>query len=98
VAKLLKEKGLKVNFILTLDQNDPNVNVHIVSKINENQVPEYFTFAGKIKGSDVGNVVKASDAMILLSKLECFSSNVVEAWHFRKPLLISKGRMGSFSL
>jgi len=89
VAKMLKESGVSVKFILSLEANNPNLEVHLMAVITALEVSEYFEFIGKVKAIHVHQVVKACDAMILLSKLECFSSNVIEAFYFKKPLIIA---------
>lgn len=89
VAKNLKENNYKVKFILSLDVNHPKIERLLLSKIEEFKVNEYFEFIGRVEAANVHQVVKSSDAMILLSKLECFSSNVMEAYYFKKPLIIS---------
>lgn len=89
VSSLLKKDDIKVQFILTLNPNEKGVLNHLVKRIHRLNVSEYFTFIGKIKAIHVHQVIKSSDAMILLSKLECFSSNIVEAFYFHKPLIVS---------
>lgn len=89
VAKNLEKNGVRCKFILTLNPNDPDVKSRLIKKIIDLGVIEFFTFIDKVKAIHVHQVVKSCNAMILLSKLECFSSNIVEAYTFKKPLIIS---------
>jgi len=90
VAKILSSNNIcKVKFILTIDINNSSVQKQLLNQIKKFKVENYFQFIGKVEAIYVHQVVKSSDAMILLSKLECFSSNVMEAFHFEKPLIIS---------
>lgn len=89
VAKSLKESNCKVKFILSLDIKHPTIEKLLLNKIEKFNVTDYFEFVGRVEATNVHQVVKLSDAMILLSKLECFSSNVMEAYYFQKPLIIS---------
>lgn len=89
VAKILRDRQLKFKFVLTLDSTNPDVNLRLVSQINALKVSEYFEFIGQVKAIHVHQVIKSCDSMILLSKLECFSSNIIEAFFFNKPLIIS---------
>lgn len=89
VAEQLKTTGVKVKFVLSLSQDSPELQKKLVNVIKEKSVEDYFVFIGKVPALFVHQVVKAADAMILLSKLECFSSNVIEAFYFQKPLIIS---------
>ncbi|NEM97605.1 glycosyltransferase [Pontibacter burrus] len=89
VASLLKEANINVRFILTLEPTNKEVESNLLNVIHKLQVMDYFELIGKVKAIHVHQVVKLSDAMILLSKLECFSSNVVESYFFKKPLIIA---------
>jgi len=90
VAKILSSNNFKkVKFILTIDVNNSSVQKFLLNKIKKFKVENYFHFIGKVEAVYVHQVVKSSDAMILLSKLECFSSNVIEAYTFKKPLIIA---------
>lgn len=89
VAHELKVQRIPVTFVLSLDRFNEKVKDYLIYPIEELNVSEYFSFIGKVEAKHVHQVVSASDAMILLSKLECFSSNVMEAFHFKKPLIIS---------
>lgn len=89
VAKLLKENNLKIKFVLSLSKNDKIVRSKLIDNIISNDVSEYFEFIGKVYAIHVHQVVKSCDAMILLSKLECFSSNIIESYYFRKLLILA---------
>ena len=89
VAKFLKDANCNVKFVLSLSKEDKPVQTNLLSQISKHELEEYFEFIGKIEAQFVHQIIRSSDAMILLSKLECFSSNVVEAFSFKKPLIIS---------
>src|SRR5690606_30741164 len=89
VASILKTEGFAVRFMLSLSADDPSIKRHLVNVIHQLDVAFYFKFIGKVPSVNVHQVIKRSDAMILLSKLECFSSNIVEVFYFGKPLIIS---------
>ena len=89
VAAILRDKGIEVKFILSLDKNEAQIEQFLLKKIMDYEVGSYFQFIGKVKSDYVHQVVKSSDTMILLSKLECFSSNIIEAYSFNKPIFIA---------
>lgn len=89
VASILFKNNIEVKFVLSLESSTSEVAEHLMKEIERLDVREFFTFIGKVKATHVHQVVSNSDAMILLSKLECFSSNVVEAFYFNKPLIIA---------
>jgi hypothetical protein len=89
VAKVLVNKKITdFCFVISIAENHPEI-VKLLEVINRDQLREHFSFIGKVNVESIPAVVKSVDAVMLLSKLECFSSNVVEAWHFNKLLIIS---------
>ena len=89
VAAILHNRGIPVRFRLSLDRNHPEVARDIIAKSGALGVEDYFELLGTIPPSEVPSYIMSSDSMILLSKLECFSSNIVEAWTFKRPLIVS---------
>ena len=74
IAKFLYNKNFKLKFILSLDENSSAIQEKLIDVIKELNVQAYFEFIGKVEALYVHQVVKCSDSLILLSKLECFSS------------------------
>ena len=89
VAAQLRGADVKVQFVLSLDADHPEVKAEIVDRARDLEVLDAFEFVGQVHPLDVPACVRSCDAVILLSQLECFSSNVTEAWTFGRPLLIS---------
>lgn len=89
VAVELKKMNINVMFVLALSPDDANVKQELIDKVVAEEVEEYFELVGTIHPRDVEEIVKSCSCMVLLSKLECFSSNVVEAWTYRRPIIIS---------
>jgi glycosyltransferase involved in cell wall biosynthesis len=89
VALELKKRNLICQFVLTLNPQDTYIDKCLVNSIRKYNVNDFFIFIDKVNSEHVHQVIKNSNAMILLSKLECFSSNIIEAFTFKKPLIIS---------
>src|SRR5690606_19830789 len=89
VAYFLRKYDKKIKFILSLNKDNQNVRKYLLQKIKKFKVEDYFIFIGKVPAKYVHQIIKNADAMILLSKLECFSSNIIEAFYFKKPLIIA---------
>jgi glycosyltransferase involved in cell wall biosynthesis len=89
VAYELKRCNKFVEFILTLDADHIEVSNYIVNKSLDLGVMGYFKLVGSIDPEHIESVISESDCMILLSNLECFSSNITEALAYRRPLIIS---------
>jgi len=60
-----------------------------IEKINSLKIQGYFNFMGRVAASDVEFIVGACDAVMLLSTLESFSNNLIEAWAYERPLIIT---------
>lgn len=89
VAKILVDKQIfDFCFVVSIPASHPEI-IKLIKVIEQDQLGEYFSFIGKVDVGNIPTVVKPANMIMLLSKLECFSSNVVEAWHFNKLLIIS---------
>ena len=60
-----------------------------MSKINNHKVEEYFKFIGRVNKDNIPSLYSQIDVVYLLSKLESFSNNIIEAWYFNKPLIVA---------
>lgn len=83
VARCLQDSGMRCTFLISLR---PEEAASVYSASQEMGVSHAFEFIGTVDPNNVAEIVQKSSAMMLLSKLECFSSNIVEAWHFERPL------------
>ena len=89
VARLAKDCGFNVKFVLSLERDAKVVETMITSRAKALEVEDFFELIGTVHPEDVESLVKSVDAMILLSLLECHSANITEAWMYGKPLVIS---------
>ncbi|HEY6976493.1 MAG TPA: glycosyltransferase family 4 protein [Chitinophagaceae bacterium] len=89
VLKNLKNRGIRnVNFIITVASSHVYSN-NLVQQAKKFKVEQNLFLVGRIKVNEIRHLYAKSTASILLSKLECFSSNIIEAWAYKKPLIIS---------
>ena len=89
VALNLKLMGFNVKFVITLSENHKQVKKYLLNNIKTLGLSDFFIFIGDVKPQYVHQIVSYCDAILLLSKLECFSSNIAEAWAFNKLLIIA---------
>lgn len=91
VAEELKRQSQKkICFNITIDQSTEGA-VSFFKAIKDRGIEEYFFFLGKVSSSDVEFIAKACDSVLLLSSLESFSNNLIEAWAYQRPLVVTDG-------
>jgi glycosyltransferase involved in cell wall biosynthesis len=89
VARNLKTSGKNdVVFNLSLSLHDPEVNFFFQA-ISEEGLNKYFNFLGRVSPTDVQFLIRKGNAVLLISTLESFSNNIIEAWAYSRPLIIT---------
>lgn len=88
VARALCERGAPATFVLTLEPGSAGAN-SIAAQAAALDVAGSFEFIGRVPSDGMPATVADSDVMMLISELESFSNNVIEAFAARVPLVIS---------
>ena len=78
----------KTTFVITVDATHP-YSRQLMDRAERLGVADRINLFGRVPVNEIPHIYGMVDAVMLLSRLECFSSNIVESWHFRRPLLIS---------
>lgn len=89
IARELQQRGQNWHFILTAPPDGSSLHRKFVGKVDECGVAELVTIVGPVAKGQLPSVYGQIDFVFLLSKLESFSNNIIEAWHFGKPLVVS---------
>ncbi len=89
IASEIKKRDIDFHFILTAPQDDSNEHRQFLELIHQYEVFDYISIVGKIKKDQLASLYSQIDLVFLLSKLESFSNNIIEAWFFKKLLIIS---------
>ena len=89
IAKLLKDKNIKFQFIITAPKDKSKEHLLFEKKINHYDVQEMIHIVGPVNKEKLGSLYKQIDLVFLLSKLESFSNNIIEAWTFQKLLIVA---------
>ncbi|QUW21247.1 glycosyltransferase [Sporosarcina sp. Marseille-Q4063] len=88
IAQSMVNKGeINFRFITTMSDND--YYTQFEKSVHSKNLQEYFINLGTIESSEVGGLIKESDAMINIAALESFSNNFIEAWSFNKLLFVT---------
>ena len=90
LLSLIKERKENIKVIFSVNKEDNNETARrFINQIKEKKVEEYIDFIGQVSPDRIQNVYSQTDVVLLLSKLESFSNNIIEAWQFKRPLIIS---------
>ena len=89
LAKKLKDVNFDFHFLLTAEEDNSNDHKNFIKLLKENKVEDRVSIIGRVAKSDIPALFEKTDIVFLLSKLESFSNNIIEAWHFKRPLVIT---------
>jgi len=89
IAAKLRELNQEFHFIITAPMDDSEDHILFNRLVNKYKVNDMISIVGQINKEELSSLYQQIDYVFLLSKLESFSNNIIEAWHFEKPLIIS---------
>ena len=89
IAAQLKEMNVPFQFVLTAPLNESVEHLSFVEKAKELDVMSMITITGPIHKTELTSLFQQINFVFLLSKLESFSNNIIEAWFYKKVLIIS---------
>ena len=89
IAIELKKLNAKCKIVVTAPKDNSNMYKKFKKKVDKLDVSENIELVGNIDKKYLKSLYQQIDVVFLLSKLESFSNNIIEAWHFKKPLIIS---------
>jgi glycosyltransferase involved in cell wall biosynthesis len=89
LAHSLKLKGLNVQFIISAKKDDSNCSQTFFQLVKKWKVEKAIICIGQVSKSQLPDLYAKVDQVLLLSLLESFSNNIIEAWHFNRPLIVA---------
>lgn len=93
IPEIIKEVNLlgrHIEIIFTVSDSDENqIANEFKEKIMSTGVSDSIHFVGSVNKNNLSALYKCIDYVFLLSRLESFSNNIIEAWYYEKPLIIS---------
>lgn len=89
IAKELRDRGADFRFVITAPKDDSRYCMEFIRKISEYEVGDLVGIVGPVSKSELASLYGQVDFVFLLSLLESFSNNIIEAWYFNKPLIVS---------
>lgn len=89
LASILNTHGILFNFIITAPKDKSKIHIEFENLIDKFGVRDYISIIGPVNKNQLKSLYSQIDIVFLLSTLESFSNNIIEAWSYNKPLLIS---------
>lgn len=89
IAFFLKQEGILFHFIITAPSDNSFVHKQFLSLVKQHDVSDYISVVGAVQKEELYSLYKQVDIVFLLSKLESFSNNIIEAWNYKRLLIIS---------
>lgn len=89
LANNLREKGIEVEFILSVTPDDTRCSQEFLKLVENWDVHDLINCIGEVKKSQLPDLYEKIDIVMLLSLLESFSNNIIEAWYYKRSLIIS---------
>lgn len=92
IAYCLKKTNQDFHFIITAPKNYSDEHIQFINLQKRLKVEDMITLMGPIQKPELRSLYSQIDFVLLMSKLESFSNNIIEAFYFKKPLIISNGK------
>jgi glycosyltransferase involved in cell wall biosynthesis len=89
IAYKMRSLNIDFHFILTAPQDDSPMHNKFAELANQFGVSDMISIVGQVKKEELGSLYKQIDFVFLLSKLESFSNNIIEAWTYKRVLVIA---------
>lgn len=88
LVRCARDCGLDFSVVITAKPSG-DVYKKFLALAEENNVINYIDVCGPIVKDNLRGLYSGVDFVFLMSKLESFSNNIIEAWYFKKPLVVS---------
>ena len=90
VLKELLRRGLNPRLFFTVKENETGkIASGFYREVEVNQVKDNLVYSGHVPPDKLPELYEKADQVLLLSRLESFSNNIIEAWKFSRPLIVS---------
>ena len=90
LARDMKNRDISFHFVFTAPKDNSKDHLAFLNTLRNLRVSDMVSIVGPITKMQIKPLYERIDFVFLLSKLESFSNNIIEAWQFKRPLIVSK--------
>lgn len=89
VVYQVRRLGIDYRFYITTEKDKSAICKQFMRDVEKYNVEEYISLIGNVRKDSLRELYEKIDHVFLLSKLESFSNNIIEAWCYERPLLVA---------
>ncbi|MDP3979380.1 MAG: glycosyltransferase [Pseudomonas sp.] len=89
LLRLARERNINLNVILTAGEANCSVGYEFVAQLKKFNIADCVKIVAPVRKADLASVYNSVDMVLLLSKLESFSNNIIESWTYKVPLVVA---------
>lgn len=89
IASELKKRGYSISFVMTAPLDNSTYQKRFNHLVSKYDVSDCVFVVGTVRKSQLSFLYSNIDCVLLLSKLESFSNNIIESWFYKRPLLVA---------
>jgi len=89
LLRLASKENISLNVILTAGTPSSSVGREFIDLVKKLGVGESVNIIPPVSKAALPSVYNSADAVLLLSKLESFSNNIIESWAYNVPLIVA---------
>lgn len=89
LLKSASERNFELKIAISAKFDGSVLSNDVAKRVVELGVSDRLYTLGAIEKENLANLYESVDAVMLLSKLESFSNNIIEAWAYNKPLVVA---------
>ena len=89
LAYELSKNELNFEIVLTAPKDNSNIHKEFSFRVEQFGVKEFINHIGSVEKINLPQLYQSINFVMLLSKLESFSNNIIEAWFYKRILVIT---------
>lgn len=90
IARALKDNFKNFHVLLTAPNDNCKIHRAFEDELVKHDVSSFVSVVGQVPKDKLRDLYYQVDVVLLLSKLESFSNNIIESWCYGKPIIVAR--------